>query len=545
MAWLWLMSVGVTDLQFPVWKLNEVGQWTGPWFFEPGRAGIRRLHDGILALHENGQIAFPAMPRRLQGDARELRLELELIDAGFKAEVRHSKSPNDFRISQYGNEIPNGNEPKLPLYCPKIEPLIEAARNRFGDEPVTVVALGTKRNEKFWDAMREPIASGPVVARFCAERLNLELVDNRGQMPTAFEPGTSSWVDLLIEDELHEDRTAQQKVAKRLTRIVQLWIKSTADPNVVVTPSGGIPPLKPLIERIPATCVGQNKVQLLDEPEPGPPPRAPPAIKPVDYSARVVEAETLRFYCAEALRSGDYVSAYGIARRYNLPWSQVVRNQLGSFLQLPGEPVTIEGRPLMEFEIDACRVEMSLCMGDVAGALRQLGTFMETATWHLITKDPRIRSTGLRCNRDIECLTGEWSASFSRLKLLERDGRGTNMHAVIDLTYRWPDWLVGTPMHKYSLAAQALFRLTGWYNKRPRKLRNRILHGSEGSVDLSEIESVLRSARLITNVGAPFGLNFLSSPSLKGLLDNASMTGFAQVMADYVNKLVSGVAEHV
>src|SRR5258708_4974099 len=108
MAWLWLISVGVTDLQFPVWKHDEAGQWTGPWFFEPGRAGIRRPHGHILALLEKGLIAFPAMPRRHEGDARELRLELELIDGSFMAEVRHQKSPDYYRISQYGNEIPSG-----------------------------------------------------------------------------------------------------------------------------------------------------------------------------------------------------------------------------------------------------------------------------------------------------------------------------------------------------------------------------------------------------------------------------------------------------
>lgn len=54
MRWLWLISVGMTDVQFPVWTKDEYGCWTGPYRFEIGRTGIRAVHEGLLTLLDKG-----------------------------------------------------------------------------------------------------------------------------------------------------------------------------------------------------------------------------------------------------------------------------------------------------------------------------------------------------------------------------------------------------------------------------------------------------------------------------------------------------------
>ncbi len=48
MRWLWLISVGMTDIQFPLWKKDDYGCWQGPQRFDLARSEVRKTHEGLL-----------------------------------------------------------------------------------------------------------------------------------------------------------------------------------------------------------------------------------------------------------------------------------------------------------------------------------------------------------------------------------------------------------------------------------------------------------------------------------------------------------------
>jgi hypothetical protein len=536
MAWLWIISVGVTDIQFPVWSKDTYGQWTGPRRFETGRAGIRAVHEGLLALLHRDQIRFESGEPEAVRNARDLRLEFFQEDGAFLAAIR----PEEYRISRWADTIPNDREDRLPLYCPKVEALLPIARETFAGGPVTVLVLNTRRAVDFREGPGEPIAAGPLVAKFLAERLSLQWHDGQGQVPTDLGLGISTWVDILTGDEATEDADAQGNLIRRLNAAIRAWNPGGGSRQVVVTTSGGIPPLKPIIERVPATAVGQSNVLLLDQPQGG-----KAAAVPLSYDTRVTERETLRFQCAESLRLGDYASAYGLANRAaKQPWAHAVRDGLGALLELPGKPLILSERRLEPYAVCACQIEASLCMGDSAGALVRFGTFIDSTIWALIAGDARIREARLKPDREDECLVGQMLGSHALFeqRLLELNSKGPNRHGVMGLTWRWPQWLAqraGGQLH----ASQAIDRLRLAYNGEPRRFRNLLIHGAAEPVDLNEVRRCMRDAGLIAADNLRFGQNFLSTPMLSDLLTGLGSSDLASGIGSQLQNLLNRVIE--
>lgn len=528
MAWLWMISVGVTDVQFPVWSQDEYGMWTVLRRFETGRAGVRAVHEGLLALLRNGQIHFESgLPKPIdRGVARDLRLEFVQEGADFLMTIRHV----DYRISAKNEMIPNDLEAQLPLYCPKVEALLPKAQEIFAGGPVTVLVLNTRRANDFSEAPLEPIAAGPLVAKCLAERLNLCWIDGGGQVPTNLAPGASTWIDILTDNEPMEDANAQQNVVARLSAALGAWNPGrNATSRIAVTTSGGMPVFKPLIERVPATCLGQDRVTLLDQPERG----AATAVS-LSYDDRVTEREVLRFHCAEALRAGDYASVYGLASRaFGQPWAREVRDGLGTLLELPGAALQVNGRCLGPSALTACRIEVRLCLRDVIGALIRLGTFIESSTWELIAQDARIPGLGLQVDRDDECLVGDLEPDHFLFtnERLKRNARGQDHHFVLDLQWFWPDWL----------NCPALKNLNKQYSTKqqpsgisPRILRNRLIHGTDIPIDPEEVRRCMMDARLIEGVGRPFGQNFLSVADVNRLLTDLGDADLTAAMGGHL-----------
>lgn len=547
MAWLWLISVGVTDIQFPAWRRDDCGQWNIPGRFEIGRGGIRRVHEGLLALLAQDRIDFPTgRPPDALGreDSRGLGLDFLHIDGDFTASLKARPGGDGsppYRISSHADAIPNAHEPRLPLYCPKVAELLDAARQTFGTEPVTVVVLNTQRNASFPEAPNEPIASGPLVARFLAGQLGLRWIDQGGRVPATLDAKTSVWVDILTDDDAMEDGEAQVRVVGRLVELIRRWRPGG---RVAVTTAGGMPPLKPLFERVPATCLGQSEVRLLEKPEQ----RSPAAVTALDYDARVAEREALRFHCAEALRQGDYAGAYGLANRLRRqpwagPWAGKVRNRLGPLLELPGGPLRIDGRGLDGCALNACQAEIRLCMDDPAGALMRMARFLESSLWALIARDQRIQAYGLTVDREYERLTGDLAQDNPLLASgLARIGHPSH-YAVQGLAWDWPRWLAEDPGGQVD-EARSLQNLLAGYNGELRKYRNRLAHGSNLPVDLPGIERCMKKANLVAGVGQPFGRNFLSLPDVGNLL--SGLTGLDLVesvggqLAELLNEVIEG-----
>lgn len=521
MAWLWIVSVGVTDVQFPVWTKDEYGQWSGPRRFETGRGGIRGWHEGLLAMLRHGQIRFDTeLPAPLERE-QAIKLGLQLIPEGdfFLVGI----DPQAYRISRSEATLDTAKTP-LPLYCPKVEALVGVARETFGDHPVTVLVLNTRRADGFSEAAREPVASGPVVARCLAERLGLVWVDGEGRVPESLRPGTSTWIDVLTGDEAMEDSTAQRNMVGRLNAAIQAWNPVDNRPRrIAVTTSGGMPPLKPLIERIPAICVGPDNVRLLDKPE-----RAVATAVALKFETRIAEQETLRFHCVEALRQGDYAAAYGLARRAgDLPWALPVWQRLGPLLDLPCAPLEIAGRRLEPFALYACQIEAALCIGDVATALIRLGTFIDSAVWTLIARDEVIKVLGLTPDREDNCLVGSLPDDHELLsdRLLEPDYNVSDRYKV-KLLWRWPSWL-SHPTGGQVLAASAFDELCKSYNDKPRKLRNWLVHGTNQQIAPSEIKTCMERCGLIAAVARPFGQNFLSAEQPSRVLVGLGLSNLA------------------
>jgi hypothetical protein len=544
MAWLWLISVGVTDIQFPVWRQDGYGAWTLPGRFEIGRGGIRQVHEGLLTLLEQDRIDFPGgrLPSALgREDSRGLKLDFLHIDGDFTASL-DARPDGDgsvpYRISSHAGAIPNAHESRLPLYCPKVAELLDAARLTFGTEPVTVVVLNTRRNASFPDTPDEPIASGPLVARFLADRLGLRWLDQAGRIPVALESNIGTWVDVLTGDEAMEDGVAQDRVVARLVELIRRWTPG-ADSKVAVTTAGGMPPLKPIFERVPATCLGQSAVRLLEKPEQ----RSPAAVTALDYGVRIAEREALRFHCVEALRQGDYAGAYGLAHRFRQePWAGKVRERLGPLLELPGGPLRIDGQGLGGCALNACQVEIRLCMDDAAGALMRMARFLESSTWALIQQDRRIQEYGLAVDREYERLTGDLSQDNPLLvRGLVRTGNHGHYN-VQGLTWDWPRWLTedggGQPVE-----ARNLQTLLDGYSGELRKYRNRLAHGSNLAIDVSAIKRRMGDSGLVAGFGLPFGRNFLALPEVGNLL--SGLTGFdlAQSVGGQLAQLLNDVIE--
>lgn len=553
MAWLWLVSVGITDVQFPVWKKDEYGQWS-PRRFNVGRGGTRAVHRDLLALLKQDLITFPEQlpPAVYQEEARDLRLELMEGQGSFVVTITTAKpqQQDDYRISSSVNEIPNAEESRLPLFCPKVRDALGVARDTFGAEPVSVVVFNTRRDETLPDGLDEPIASGPVVAKFLAERLGLNWSDNAGEIPDQLKPGVSTWIDILTGHEPLEDVSAQQAVVHRITNLVKAW-NPAGKRLVAITTSGGMPPLKSIIEHVPATCLGQGAIRLLDRPE-----RGAMSITAVNFMARVAERETLRFHCAEALRQGDFTSAYGLASRFgDQPWSGAVRALLGPLLELPGGPLQYNGRTLEPFVLYACQVELALAMGDIAGALRRVGPFIESTIWEVISRNEVIEDLKLTVDHDGECLCGDLEPhnELFILQLLKWNERDTYRHRVLGLTWDWPKWLDNNAGMS-SKTESAMFKVAMAYSAycdnnytsvrmSPKSYRNKLVHGSSEPINLDRLEKCLKTSGLMKDIHMPFGQNFLLAMDVNDLMFHLGYKDLVPFMKGLFRDLLQKVIE--
>jgi hypothetical protein len=379
MAWLWLISVGMTDVQFPVCQRDVLEQQNVLFRFEAGRAGLRAVHEGLLELLRRNAIDFPdQLPDPLSSDdSRNLRLEFIHDEGALIASVRAAEGdPDKFRISAESSRIPNGVVRSLPLYCPKVHELIDAAKQSFGADPVTVVVLNTCRDASTHAGKDEPVGSGPIVARYLAQRLHLGKVNSDGRIPSSLARGVSTWVNVLIGKETAEDRNDQERIVRRINQLVLAW-KPKANDKILVTNSGGIPPLKPIFERVAACGVGQNATRVLDAPDRrgGP----PASVAVLNFNDRVAEREALRFHCLEALRAKDLAGAYGVARRtQTAPWSEMLLRLLGTLLELPNDGGLSELQN-SGLALTACQIEARIYMDDAFGACLLLKRFFDMA----------------------------------------------------------------------------------------------------------------------------------------------------------------------
>lgn len=522
MNWLWLVAVGATDVQFPLWRRGPDGQWSERFRFSvPRHADVRALHEGLLALLRTGRLTYPdgPLPETAPDELGDVRLDLVCESDAFVA----CYNPSRFRLVP-GSETVSDS---FPVYCPKLQPLASSTdflRDIGPRRDVTIVVLNTTRDPDPRTNPAEPVAAGPVVSRYLAERLNLKWIDFGGSLSegAALAAGVGTWVDMLRGGETVENEISQQCVRDRLHEIIDAWERSTKGRrSIAISTGGGVPALKEVIERIAATRYGDGAIRLLLVPE-----RGEPKAPVLRYSDKWSEREALRFHCTEALRQGDLISAYGLARRYDRqPWARRVKDTLGPLLELPCEDENQVGSlSLKPWELRACRVEACLSRGDVAAAIKALGAFLESAIWALLERSDKLREEGLNVIVGEERIEGCWPSNPELQKLLSPELESAERYEVKNL-WGWPPWLEEhEPNAKNKAAATALKSLCGKYLNNSsgvslKDVRNRLAHGAGPRVTLGEATDLLKQRGIVSDkFPEVFGNNLMARGSVKDLL---------------------------
>lgn len=552
MACLCLITVGVTDVQFPVWKQDDYGLWDGPYHFPIGGGGCRAIHEGLLALLRQGMVEFPDTRVQPIGSRLNGPVRFDLVQEGddFVASVSHSGG--GYQIADDSSVIPGPTQMRLPLYVPKMQEALGVSIEEFGNHPyqtTTVVVLNTRRSGDSLGGRDEPIAAGPLVAAFLANRLNLTWVDDDGRLPAVLRTGHSTWVDLLVDNENTEERVHQEAIVRRLNAVIQTWATNLdhgavrGNDGVLVITSGGIPQLKPITERVPATLLGENHVRLLDQPKRG------ATVRTLNYREKWAEREALRFHCAEALRRGDYVSAYGLSGRFDPSWAGTLRDLLGPLCDLPHQRSTLsyKDRKLANHELFGCQIEARLRANDVAGATVLMGVFMESALWRLIAGDARLEELGLEVDLSDECLCGPWPDGKHGLgdAMLVRNDRGLERHFVKRLLWQWPQWLQRTDggQRASAMALNVLRKAYVGHSPRqqvpPQDFRNGLVHGATMPINLRDLKSCLNRARLIQGVGLPFGHNFFGAAAVEAFFTGLDTPGLSDAVGGQLDGLLN------
>lgn len=577
MAWLWLVTVGRTDLQFPVWKIDtdDFGRVTKiPYQFELKPGDTRNIHEGLLRLCEKDRLHLSAEnPEKLdRQDEDKFSLDLQVDDTSAMASINQRGSCNArFQISKEEDCLTlwdskdTSIDAQLIIYCTKLQPLVEEAKALIGKDTINIIVLNTHRKATHHEGKNEPIASGPIAARFLASQFGLEWVNSQGELPASIPPATCTWVDILKQEDEVENKDTQDRVLAVLNNIMQRWQQGIVSPisqlQVLATTSGGIPDLKPIVMRIPATHIGEINVHLLDKPR-----RGNYQISALNFNEKWSEREALRFHCAESFRASDYFSAYGFAMRYaDLGWTKNVTSYLGTLLEMPpgnnGRRPDYSGRALLPFQRYACQIETRLCAKDLPGAIIRLGVFLESTIWHLLKENTLLKDEQitvnperkiietLRCNQDLP------AGLIDGGLVKEKSYNGRSIFEVQPSRYfpwyendkSWPKWLVESSHGSLQTAARSLLALCETYSFRPQKgsgikeLRNKMVHG-EGDVNLNELANlVFTEKRIFTGQGQPFGSNFLHSEMMTSLLTHLGSGDLAEKIAQQLQEVLTDV----
>ena len=540
---LWVITVGRSDVQFPIWRQDEYGGWTTHRRFEVGKSGTRRLHEVLLELLRRKRVAFERpMPAEKERDVEGTSLSIEHDGEFFIAQYNCRQGSAASRLIATRDEASSDDDEMVPVLCPKVEPLRDLVLQGHPDprKTLSVLVLNTERQPHV--EPEEPIAAGPLVANWLAKHLGLEAVPFSDGVPAA---GYCTWLNVLEGDEQIESPEARNRLTRRMTDAFAAWEgRRGNDWQVSLSASGGLPVDRDATVRLAASFFGEEQVRLLEAP-----PRGPARSMTLGYSQSWSEQLALRFYCLEALRRKDLVVAFGLLARIaeygEVTWARQALAIVGPLLGLgfpvgPGIADLKAQLQLLDFELTAAQIEASLVRGDVEAAAPRLGVICEQIMWHFIEKSPLLRNSSIAADRAEEKLaiqSGDRNAREAAEKLtrdgllgdkprtwggktyfkvdkllqpdawvpeLKRsDGWDPNMRAALDLT---TDLL-----HAY-------YDRKGENSSYPRDVRNRVVHGGRASVDTRAAAAVLKRSGLVAAMERPFGENFLQVSLIRNLL---------------------------
>lgn len=366
---LWLIAVGNTDVQFPVRNAQGLERRYEIPLRASGRSNSteespRIIHEELLRLVRAEQLAFPCYD--FIPDRQELG-KLALTPDG----LRFLSNDEDCDLARQKGDPSEC----VPVLCPKLEPLIKLFATV---DEIAVLAINTSRDS----GDKEVLAAGPVAAKFVSERKSIKWIDGTSNesRSSSFTYGSSTWVDVLIEDERLEEN--EQRVVERIDTFLA-ELNELAPDRVIVTTSGGLPPLKELPPIVASRWFGRGKVELCNATEGG-------QLIQSSFSRSRAEIESLRLQATEGLSSADIFSALGaasatLAIEPECHWAKEIqwfgRRVYG--VRASGKaPSYAPGLP--KCALIACRIESDLANGEDLSAISQLGTLIENLAWDFL-----------------------------------------------------------------------------------------------------------------------------------------------------------------
>lgn len=533
---LWVLTVGSTDVQLPLWRQDQFGAWAIARRFEV-RTDTREVHEKLLLLLSHGLIDFghPTPKDREEGGS-SVRLRLEVVPEGedllFEARFEENNRVQGCdhpRIRQTCDSIEAPGD-KLPLVFPKVAPLVDflIEDRRYAEGSVSVLVLNTHRDPSL--ERSEPIASGPLAATVAGHRLGIA----SSQAPGLPRPGTSAWMDILKDKERVEEDTTRAAIVQRLIDAFTAWEEARPQSDewrVSLSTSGGLPILKEVTERVAASFFGEDRIRLIEAPA-----RGVVQAHGLGYSQSWTERLALRFNFLEGLRRGDLVEAYGFANRLEklgVDWAQQTLASIGPLVNLnvpagPGITPLFASLDLEDFELKACQIEVCLAGGDIEGAALGIGVFFEQVMWFLLERSQFLLANDLGVDRDQEAMYAVEASDRAKRAIVslvrERMLRGdptliAKQPFPVEGLLR-ENWIAKLADHRdwrSSLPAAAAIAkdLLGRYSRPnrqglcPRVIRNRFGHGARVADDLAQAGRILQTSGMVAGWERPLGENFL------------------------------------
>lgn len=373
---LLLVSVGRTDLQACLRGPNGpiLGLIAGD---------VRAAHEGLLAEPDRWSVGGEVPNRGEPGRAPRLEWQGGAL-----------QYPPEHGVMQDA-------EGRVRLVAPKLQPIVDAITEDPSLSVGAVIVFSTARDSGRY-ARQEPVALGPVLSVWLAERFGLATSDTEG----AVGRGRSGWVAVLRDDDplVVADDPQQQQVTHKASDRIDDAIARAVDsfdepPDILLSTGGGIPGFKPIIEA--AARLRGAQTRLWVAPEDTTRGRWLPAEAPA-VTPRLSLA--VRRQALERVRVGDFIGALSViptelrADGHERGWITVIERIASWFAGLldPADASLpalsrVCGRTLPEALVPAMRAEAALVGGRWLHAIRQTATFGDVALRDAIRRHPKVR----------------------------------------------------------------------------------------------------------------------------------------------------------
>jgi hypothetical protein len=497
---LWVIAVGVSDLQFPIF--DDQGQVTGRYELDsraPGGpphaaiASVRKVHQWLLERLNN--IEFVEAP-----------------DTGRAPTCTFMVSGN--QLVQSGSNSPlviDGDDAAIKLSMPKLDRILKNGIGYLNDSQLRLIIVDTVR-DKLPD---EPIASGVLAQLFMEKRLNRQL--QRADRCT-----------ILQAEERFEGSEGQ--IEKRLADLL-LDESLQGLKSCVIFPSGGIPLVKDLLpwifeRRFP------GKVRIYQEPR----------FVPFQADQHAQAALVTASQCARQFERGDLAGAKALARllQPRPDWAQIVINfsEIIENGRAESKPFAALLRSLADADgllRLAMLIDFDLRAGAQRSALLRLGAFIEMAAWCHFKQNLPVGQNLLRFNDQRKSFTiaGNHHQRCEIKTRIEAWINQLRMRSCFE-SFEWGEMKIKCGgevvqwFHKFNLG-----NLAALYNKpapnggcSARDVRNALMHG--GDLNLSVAIRQLNDQGVFQEKSDEPGGHFLLRPVLDNIIPRQKRTGLVQ-----------------